>query len=744
MKKVLQIVRMILLVVCVTACMAGCSCQGSTVDSKQEEMDWQNQYDLGIRLLSEGKYEEAIVAFQAAIQIDPKKADAYVGLADVYIAMEDGQAAADILLDGLEAVEEKSGRETLEKKLEEVKEVFPGVDTDRQEGADGSNTGNDPASDAVIVSMGEYIAAQYDYAGDFHEGYAVVGYLQDDGSMKYCYIDAEGQIISALYDYAGDFHEGMAAVGMRVGIGGAEAWYSWMNCYLYGYINTQGEEVIPLQYLSDDEILGGRAFYDGLAEVCWFSEELDYYIETNLIDKEGNKVLPVDIVMRDERGYGWNPPDDPRLLSLISTDQSDDYACWNPVQVARWKGTNTFPVQVYDGTDTHWIDENLSIVKTTEGYVTELYGMDGWYVVYENYDFYDATGSVINPDGQVILTGVSSCEGMHGEYLYACYYTPNEDPNIISGAYSYVMYDLTGQEVAMTYSNLTATEDGYIVRGDVDETGATSYTVLDQEFHEIFSVKGNNVTQEWDYTYVDSEWVGHTLPVYTVNYYDEVTGMYQNVYLDLQGNEIIPRVTGTTQQLLNGKYIVCSASDLVEVYSLTGQKLLSLDGVSGLYNAYMTSSDLEVYYTYTEDGTTTYYTAEGTEDSLVLTEVEAYYDDTELLVIVGQEGEEEVLLSNVQSAVWGFLTDWDTAVMLKQGTVAVTEAPALSLIGNNLYKKAESITWDNMAYAYDVTDVSLHTVDGSWNSKVYMQMGKLSENYISFCENGKWGYLRVE
>ena len=34
---------------------------------------WQEQYDLGIRYLSEGNYQEAILAFTAAIEIDPKR-----------------------------------------------------------------------------------------------------------------------------------------------------------------------------------------------------------------------------------------------------------------------------------------------------------------------------------------------------------------------------------------------------------------------------------------------------------------------------------------------------------------------------------------------------------------------------------------------------------------------------------------------------------------------------------------------
>lgn len=47
---------------------------------------WQEQYDLAVRYLSEGNYEEAIIAFTAAIEIDPKQATAYVGRGDAYSA----------------------------------------------------------------------------------------------------------------------------------------------------------------------------------------------------------------------------------------------------------------------------------------------------------------------------------------------------------------------------------------------------------------------------------------------------------------------------------------------------------------------------------------------------------------------------------------------------------------------------------------------------------------------------------
>ena len=48
------------------------------------EAKWQEQYDLGVRYLSEGNYQEAIVAFTAAIEIDPQRPEAYIGRGDAY------------------------------------------------------------------------------------------------------------------------------------------------------------------------------------------------------------------------------------------------------------------------------------------------------------------------------------------------------------------------------------------------------------------------------------------------------------------------------------------------------------------------------------------------------------------------------------------------------------------------------------------------------------------------------------
>lgn len=56
--------------------------------SCQKQPTWQEQYDLGMRYLSESNYEEAILAFTAAIEIDPNNALSYVGRAEAYVQMD--------------------------------------------------------------------------------------------------------------------------------------------------------------------------------------------------------------------------------------------------------------------------------------------------------------------------------------------------------------------------------------------------------------------------------------------------------------------------------------------------------------------------------------------------------------------------------------------------------------------------------------------------------------------------------
>lgn len=140
--------------------LCGCGPSGTAAGggSAEPELAYQDYYDLGIRYLSEGNYQEAIIAFTAAIEIDPKQAPAYVGrgdayvlsgetdatlsaakidyekaieldetnpeaylgLADVYIRQGDVEKAKEVLQQGLE----KTGSESIQNKITELDKSF--------------------------------------------------------------------------------------------------------------------------------------------------------------------------------------------------------------------------------------------------------------------------------------------------------------------------------------------------------------------------------------------------------------------------------------------------------------------------------------------------------------------------------------------------------------------------------------------------------------------------------------------
>lgn len=77
MKKNLTV--LLVLVACSLCLLSACT------QISDQTLTWQEQYDLGVRYLSEGNYEEAIIAFTAAIEIDPKQAPAYMGRGNAYV-----------------------------------------------------------------------------------------------------------------------------------------------------------------------------------------------------------------------------------------------------------------------------------------------------------------------------------------------------------------------------------------------------------------------------------------------------------------------------------------------------------------------------------------------------------------------------------------------------------------------------------------------------------------------------------
>ena len=113
------------------------------------------QLELGQRYLEELDYESAIVAFQKAIEIDPKAMDAYVGLAEAHMAlgnMEEALAAAEqgiAVFEGLEDAEKTEERTALYENLLEIAERLRGeLDAKSKSAVEESQAIQDDSEDA--------------------------------------------------------------------------------------------------------------------------------------------------------------------------------------------------------------------------------------------------------------------------------------------------------------------------------------------------------------------------------------------------------------------------------------------------------------------------------------------------------------------------------------------------------------------------------------------------------------------
>lgn len=165
---------------------------------------------LGEKYLSELDYEQAIAAYRQAIEIDPKCEDAYLALADVYVAMENYEAAREILEEGIS----RTGAEALSDQLAQVKESYgmSWQDGEPAEGAEASagsadadtSLENGAAEDGVIYyEDGTYGKTKYDADGNpvrediyYEDGtlYRYLIYTYENGVVKVTFYNWDGTV----------------------------------------------------------------------------------------------------------------------------------------------------------------------------------------------------------------------------------------------------------------------------------------------------------------------------------------------------------------------------------------------------------------------------------------------------------------------------------------------------------------------------------------------------------------------
>jgi Tfp pilus assembly protein PilF len=88
--------KRLIIIILITAMATGCT--GRAVP---EELSVSEHLELGYKYIEEGKYEEAILAFQNAIKIDEKIIEARIGLAEAYVGFEDFVKAEEVIKEAI-------------------------------------------------------------------------------------------------------------------------------------------------------------------------------------------------------------------------------------------------------------------------------------------------------------------------------------------------------------------------------------------------------------------------------------------------------------------------------------------------------------------------------------------------------------------------------------------------------------------------------------------------------------------
>jgi hypothetical protein len=114
------------------------------VNGSGSKNNLRDQLDLAEQYLSDLDYEQAIAAYENALEIDPKCEEAYLGLADIYVTLEDYDNALEILNEGYE----QTGADSIAEKIQEIQDLLEESETEEE--ADTSAQQDDTTYDIVI------------------------------------------------------------------------------------------------------------------------------------------------------------------------------------------------------------------------------------------------------------------------------------------------------------------------------------------------------------------------------------------------------------------------------------------------------------------------------------------------------------------------------------------------------------------------------------------------------------------
>ncbi len=557
----------------------------------------------------------------------------------------------------------------------------------------------------VVTGFDVASAAQYDHAGEFHEGFAKVGRLNENGEMKYSFIDTAGKTISGEYDIAGDFSDGMAAVANYTDTG-----------RIYGYIDTTGAEAIPLSIEIEGNEFECLPFYDGLAVVEMPTEEYwDYgYMMTYLIDKTGKRVT--DYAEIHEVGYGgWEG--DPRLLNLAPSDPASQSYGWDNVAWARYH--DKFPVKIFDPAQgmTLTIDKDLSVIERTPGRI--YYALDQGNVVQDDNGFHFVTS-----DGVTVIENASWISTYSGSDLL--------EVTIDDGI---VLYDQQGNALTGPCVSISKWANGFILETEDEE----NYTVTDSSMNVLWTTRCDWLYHPANHYYVDGKMqVSYEPLMLMTNDMETDEGYYLSQESLLQpetGETVIICMDGERASYLFDDFYVLNGDYSSTIVNITDHGHFPQDMFYNMH-AYRNDEDKNMVSFYMDqDGQPIYMTAE-----MVL--ADGVFPQFTNLTAQDENGgyanEVVEMQSSDDYSIWASY-DVSTLVALKKGEEILGEYVATSLPYHSMRKDGSTFIYDE----YRVTDICVMDMNDTPLSETYENMGNYSEGYISYCQDGKWGFLKA-
>ncbi len=638
-----------------------------------------------------------------------------------------------------------SGEETLEGKdtgTGEHSEAVDSAEENGEEAADEKVTGEkEEEKQSLVTGMHKALEAQYDEAQPYSEGYAIVG-QDNNGVMKYNYIDQEGNcLLDEWVDAAYPFSDGMACVGYETQPD--EEAYMGDRCYLYGYIDTTGQLVIPAEYLGS-ETDHPLCFYNGYAEVQYYVlQEQEYYsyysLCYNVIDKQNHPLYDFDVSPSDNWEYGGGP--DYRILTLNwELSPWRNLYFYSPWMVNLVEGKAPEEMILTDGVRSYLIGADNSVISSTDGSAVKINDrycsvrmMDQETGQYQDY-ITDEKFNIIQEGYYYVYPGWEELP-----------YLIRETPVSGGGFYHYAdyqIYDMELQPLTGVFSRFAPVSKDHkiIVKSETE-----GWKLLDTDLQVISSLEG-----DFDWMASLENYDGQQYWLEGVSNTENGDGTVTSTTVTLldKNGKFLREATGTS-----GAFTVLSDELLLMVSEGKQPTLIDAEGkdvkelpYSAMYYAGEGSEDnTYILYTYGEDYRTFYFELVKTSSGWELQElgdsfsIDGYYSGYEDGVLA--ENEESRILGTY---AWSASSSTDPVSLEDVEGNILDEQAALSLVEDGLYLVGTRFEYNENTWTDEAHDMYLQNVEKSMDGTVYERLGQLSEGRIAFLENGKWGYLELE